>query len=245
MMCPVDKGGGQATMGTLRRHAGRIHYRRGERVVGREDFAIDVRDDGRSIRAYCEMEEGALTRDASWTLDQEHAPLEGHVRVVQDGGLVGSSWYRFIGRSTECEALTAQRGRVSQRLPGRAQYLGLHPLIGDGMIALARGRDAPGEERMVPGVTCSYDIKGESMLVALPISIGVRYVGEEDVEVIAGRFRAARYELRWQPRWPAAHLWVLGEDAVFLRLRWEVSGLDSQLVRLATAEGPHSPQFDW
>ncbi len=39
-------------MGTLRRHAGRIHYRRGERVVGREDFAIDVRDDGRSIRAY-------------------------------------------------------------------------------------------------------------------------------------------------------------------------------------------------
>ena len=77
------------------------------------------------------------------------------------------------------------------------------------------------------------------------ITIGVRYVGAEDVEVIAGRFRAERYELRWQPRWPAAHLWVLGEDAVFLRLKWEVSGLDSQLVRLATVEAPHSPQFDW
>ena len=113
------------------------------------------------------------------------------------------------------------------------------------MIALARGRDAPGEEWPIAGVTCSYDIKGESTLVALPITIGVRYVGSEDVEVIAGRFRAERYELRWQPRWPAAQLWVLGEDAVFLRLKWEVSGLDSQLVRLATTNAPHSPQFDW
>lgn len=232
-------------MSTLRRHAGRIHYRRGDEVVGREDFAIDVRADGRSIRAYCEMVDGALTRDAGWTLDARHAPVEGQVRVVQDGRLVGSSWYRFTARDTECEALTAQRGRVSQRLPGRAQYLGLHPLIGDGMIALARGRTAPGEEWPIAGVTCSYDIKGESTLVALPITIGVRYLGTEDVEVIAGRFRAERYELRWQPQWPAAQLWVLGEDALFLRLRWEVSGLDSQLVRFATREAPLSPQFDW
>lgn len=232
-------------MATLRRHAGRIHYRRGEHVAGREDFAIDVRADGRTIRAYCEMEEGAITRDAGWTMDAAHWPVEGQVRVVQDGGLVGSSWYRFTPEATECEALTAQRGRVSQRLEGRARYLGLHPLVGDGMIALARGREAPGEEWPIEGVTCSYDIKGESTLVALPITIGVRYVGSEDVEVIAGRFRAERYELRWQPRWPAAQLWVLGEDAVFLRLKWEVSGLDSQLVRLATTNAPHSPQFDW
>lgn len=232
-------------MPTLRRHAGRIHYVRDADVVGREDFAIDVRGNGRSIRAYCEMEEGALTRDAGWTLDAAHHPVEGHVRVVQDGELVGSSWYCFDGDVTQCEALTARRGRISQRLDVRAQYLGLHPLVGDGMIALVRGRDAPGEERMVESVTCSYDIKGESSLVALPLRIGVRYVGPAEVEVPAGRFAADRYELRWQPHWPAAHLWVHGEDAVFLRLRWEVSGLDSQLVRLATHGTPRSPQFGW
>ncbi len=237
-------------MATVRRHAGRIHYCRGgpgsgEPLAGREDFAIDVRDDGRSIRAYCEMEEGGLTRDAGWTLDAAHRPVEGQVRVVQHGDLVGSSWYRFTERGTDCEALTARRGRVSQHLPGRADYLGLHPLVGDGMIALARGREAPGEEWPIAGVTCSYDIKGESSLVALPISIGVRYLGPEEVEVIAGRFRAERYALRWQPQWPPAQLWVLGDDAVFLRLRWEVSGLDSQLARFATVDGAYSPQFDW
>ncbi|MCP5471428.1 MAG: hypothetical protein H7A18_05045 [Sinobacteraceae bacterium] len=232
-------------MTTTRRHAGRILYRCGEQLLGREDFAIDVRRNGRSIRAYCEMEEGALTRDTSWTLDAAHWPVEGHVRVVQHGTVVGSSWYRFTAEHTECEALTAQHGRVSQRLPGRARYLGLHPLIGDGAIALARGREAPGEEWRIPSVTCSYDTNGESSLVALPLMIGVRYLGPEQIEVPAGRFPAEHYELRWQPYWPPARLWVLGDDAVFLRLSWEVSGLDSQLVRFATADDARSPQFGW
>lgn len=220
-------------MSKLRRHSGRIEYRHADGIKGWERFDIDVRGDGRTIRAYCEMGEGDLTRDASWTLDAGHWPVEGHVRVVQHGELVGSSWYRFDGAETECESLTARFGRNSQRLPGRARYLGLHPLVGDGMIALSRGRDAPGEVRAIESVTCSYDINGESSLIALPISIGVAWMGEEEIEVPAGRFLADRYELRWQPHWPAANLWVHGEDALFLRLSWAFSGLDSQLVELS------------
>ncbi len=231
-------------MPTLRRHWGRILYRKAGEELGREEFDIDVRDNGRTIRAYCEMEEGALTRDASWTLDPDHWPTEGHVRVVQHGEPVGSSWYYFNGRETECESLTARLGRNSQRLAGRAQYLGLHPLIGDGLIALSRGTNAPGESRAVESVTCSYDINGESSLVALPISIGVAYIGTEDIEVPAGRFQADRYELRWQPHWPPARLWVHGEDAVFLRLEWDISGLCSELVEFGSASALRSPRFD-
>ena len=63
-------------MSGLRRIAGRIHYRTGDSIRGRETFAIDVRENGRTVRAYCEIEEGALTRDASWTLDAGHLPVE-------------------------------------------------------------------------------------------------------------------------------------------------------------------------
>lgn len=230
-------------MPTLRRHYGRVLYRRGDEIAGNEEFDIDVRDNGRTIRSYCEMAEGGLTRDASWSLDAEHWPVEGHVRVVQNGEMVGSSWYHFDGEVTECESLTARLGRSSQRLPGRARYLGLHPLVGDGMIALSRGKDAPGEFRTIESVTCSYDINGESWLVALPIQIEVAYVGEDRVEVPAGTFDADHYLLRWQPHWPAARLWVLGEDAVFLRLAWEFSGLDSQLVEFGTTTASQSPRF--
>ncbi len=228
-----------------RRHAGRIHYLKGDDIEAREDFAIDVRADGRTIRSYCEMAEGDLTRDASWTLDRAHRPVEGHVRVVQNGQQTGSAWYRFGEDFAECESLTATMGRTSQRLDGDVRYLGLHPLVGDGLIALARGTDAPGAERWIESVTCSYDINGETSLVALPIAIGVTYVGDEQITVPAGTFCAHRHAIRWQPHWPAAHLWVLGEDAVFLRLQWEFSGLDAQLVRLGTHSGAMSPQFDW
>lgn len=231
-------------MPTLRRHSGRILYHRGSAIVGREDFDIDVRDNGRTIRAYCEMEEGALTRDASWSLDAEHWPVEGHVRVVQNGEIVGSSWYHFEEDWTECESLTGRLGRNSQRLPGRAQYLGLHPLVGDGLIALSRGTDSPGEFRTIDSVTCSYDVNGESWIVALPIAIDVAYVGSEEVEVPAGTFAAERYALRWQPHWPDAHLWVYGEDAVFVRLKWEFSGLDSQLEEYATTTASDAPRFN-
>lgn len=229
---------------TGRRHWGRILYQSAEGEKGREDFAIDVRAGGRTIRSYCEMGEGNLTRDASWTLDADHRPVEGHVRVVLDGALVGSSWFRCTETDTECESLTRLMGRTSQRLPGRRDYLGLHPLIGDGMIAAARGHDAPGEERMIESVTCSYDINGDSGLVALPIGIAVTYVGPDSVTVPAGSFDAHHYLLRWQPHWPAAKLWVHGEDMIFLRLSWEISGLTSELVEFATNHGPRSPQFD-
>lgn len=226
-----------------RRHAGRIHYMKDGVIHGREDFAIDVRADGRTIRSYCEIADDDLTRDASWTLDAGHAPVEGHVRVVQGGRMTGSAWYRCTDDMTECESLTATMGRTSQRLPGRAQYLGLHPLVGDGMIALARSTDDAGAERMIESVTCSYDINGETSLVALPIAIGVTYVGPDEVTVPAGTFAAERYALRWQPHWPVAHLWVLGEDAVFVRLCWEFSGLDSKLIRHASTHAAISPQF--
>lgn len=232
-------------MNTLRRHAGRIIYRKQGIVHGREDFSIDVRPDGRTIRAYCEMEDGDLTRDASWTLDADHRPLEGQVRVVMDGRLVGSAFYVFGKTETNCEAQTAGMGRISQTLPGQADYLGLHALISDGMIGLARGTEAPGEFRAIRSVTCSYDIKGESGLVALPISIAVNYVGLNRITVPAGTFDALHYELQWSPKWPPAKLWVTQEDSVALRLTWEVSGLTSELERYGVTTDACSPLFSF
>lgn len=230
-------------MAYLRRHAGRIVYHHTDGPQGIEDFGIDVRADGRTLRAYCEMADGALTRDASWSLDPQLRPVEGQVRVVQHGQVTGSSWYYFTPEGAHCESLTASLGRTSRTLLGRFDYLGLHPLVGDGAIALARGTDAPGTERMISSITCSYDVNGESELVALPIEIGVTYLGRDDLTVPAGTFAADAYELRWQPHWPPAQLWVHGDDAVFLRLVWSFSGLDCQLERYRTMTGSDSAWF--
>lgn len=227
----------------LRRHAGRIVYHHADGPKGIEDFGIDVRASGRTFRAYCEMAEGALTRDASWSLDADLRPVEGQVRVVQHGHLTGSSWFHVTPEGVHCESVSVGSARTGKTVAGECAYLGLHPLVGDGAIALARGTDAPGVERMIPSVTCSYDVNGETELVALPIEIGVTYRGREDVTVPAGTFGADAYELRWQPHWPAARLWVHGEDAVFVRLTWSFSGLDCQLERYRATSGSDSAWF--
>ncbi|PEQ10410.1 hypothetical protein B2G71_22575 [Novosphingobium sp. PC22D] len=215
---------------SARRLAGEIVYNHALGVRGRERFDIDIRPNGRTVRAYCIMANGQLTRDASWTLDAEHRPVEAQVRVVRKGELVGATSYRFTDEETHCEALTAALGRVSQVLPGRRDYVGLHPLVGDGMIAIRVGTANPGVRVEVPSVTCSYDIEGESSLLALPITIGVTYLGPEEIEVPAGRFAAQHFLLEWGPDWPPARLWVDPDDYVTLRLSWEVSGLTSELV---------------
>lgn len=231
-------------MSSLRRYSGRVAYRDAKGVCGREDFAIDVRSNGRTLRAYCEIDDGHITRDASWTLDADHHPAEGHVRVVQHGALVGSSYYTFDDSGTRCEALTATGGRQTLLLPERPDYLGLHPLIGDATIALARGIDAPGEERMIPTITCSRDINGETGLTAIPMEIGVRYCGEEELDVQAGHFTARRYEMNWGKDWPPAQMWVHGPDAIFLKMEWVVSGRVYELVSLSSCDAPYGPQFD-
>lgn len=88
-------------------------------------------------------------------------------------------------------------GRISQTLPNRPAYLGLHPLVGDGMITLALGTDHPGVTRQVSTITCSYDIAGESGFIAMPMEIGVTYIGPEKVGVPAGTFNADHYHLQW------------------------------------------------
>jgi hypothetical protein len=108
-------------------------------------------------------------------------------------------------------------------------------LVGDGLIARTRGREAPGTTRIISSVTCSYSPDGESDLLALPIKIGVEYVGEEPVTVKAGQFHASRYAVSWRPEWPSADLWVLGDDAVFLKLHWSMTGATYELARLERA----------
>lgn len=225
---------------TKRNYSGQIVYRGENGIRGRENFSMNIRDTGRTIRAYCEIDEDEpVVRDTSWTLDSDWRPIEAHVRVTLGERLGGSLWFHLADTHVECESLSGSYGRVSQRLEGRADYMGLHPLVGDGLIGALRGCHSPGVEIPLNSITYSYAANGDTDLLALPLAIGVIYVGEESVEVPAGRFDAHHFQIKWQPHWPAANLWVHGEDFIFLRLSWEVSRTTSELVSLSQT-GPVS-----
>jgi len=216
--------------------SGEVSYKRGDvGERGREWFILHAHPNGRRVvRATCEMDDEKLVRDTSWTVDEKWHPIEGHVRCVIDGQLAGSTWYKFDGNVVTCEAQTAQHGRVSQQRTSDRPYefLGLHPLIGDGLIAAVRGRDRPGEERVINSITCSYSPNGEKDLLALPIEIGLTYLGPEKLTVPAGTFDAQRFGIRWRQEWPPADYWVFGEDYIFLKSTWSVSTLVCETTSL-------------
>ncbi len=216
---------------------GQISYRLADGGArGREWFSIHRHPGGRTVRAMCEMDAEALIRDTSWSLDPQWRPVEGHVRVTLKGVLAGSTWYAIDGNVCRCRALTATHGHVDQVLTSASPFLflGLHPLIGDGLLAAACGLEQPGIERTINAVTCSYSPNGERELLALPIAIGVTYVGGERLTVPAGEFEAHKFAVRWRPEWPPADYWVFGEDFVFLKSTWSVSQLTCSLESFRT-----------
>lgn len=214
--------------------AGMIHYIGPEGVNGREWFEMVPHPGGRTLRAFCEMDGIGLSRDVTMALDARSRPIDGYVRIIQDGKVRGSTLFIAGENSVECEGFTRELGRISQckPLPGALEYLGLHPLVGDALVTLSRGTDCPGAFRTVHGITNSASPNGELGLLAMPTAIDVAYLGDETIEVPAGRFDAQHFALRWRPEWPAADLWVHGPLALFLRLTWSMIDSRYELVQL-------------
>lgn len=219
---------------------GRIAYFAGDgRENGRERFELIAHGGGHTLRAFCEMDDAALTRDVTLALDQEWHPRDGFVRITKRGAEAASLWFD-VGE-TEVRLTGSIDGTriVSPALamPGRLAYLGLHPLQGDAVIVQARGTDRPGDFVAIPCATNSVSPDGDEAVGLRPVTIDVAYHGEETISVAAGTFAARRYALRWDPAWPPADLWVRAHDCVFLKLYWSHVPATYELTELSEADG--------
>ncbi|WP_439533255.1 hypothetical protein [Polymorphobacter sp.] len=211
---------------------GRISYRDANGETGREWFEMVRHAHGRTLRAFCEMDDMDLSRDVTIALDAQSRPVDAFVRVIRGGAVVGSTLFLLGEDRLECLGDIAGPGRIAQRiaLDRPLAYLGLHPLVGDALIATARGTGDEGDYIPVNCYANSQAAAGDEGLYAMPVTIDVAYLGTEDLAVEAGTFTARRYALRWKPDWEPALLWVHGDEALFLRLEWPMIGARYELV---------------
>jgi hypothetical protein len=212
--------------------SGRIRYSDTSGETGREWFEMVRHKGGRTLRAFCEMDDMDLSRDVTIALGLDQRPVDAFVRVIRGGEIIGSTLFQLDADRLGCQGRIAGLGDVRQSLPlGRPlAYLGLHPLVGDALIALARGTRDEGAYQPIECITNSQGPAGDTGLTAIPVTIDVAWLGEEVIDVPAGRFAAQAYALRWKPEWEPARLWVHGEDALFLKLEWPMFGLSYALV---------------
>jgi hypothetical protein len=192
------------------------------RETGRERFDLSSQHGGFVLRAFCEMDDVALTRDVTLAMDRDWRPLDAFCRITRHGHREAAMWFD-VSETAVClhsRIGTLPSASTSLPLDLPLDYLGLHPLQGDALIVNRRGTDKPGEYVPIASVTNSISPNGDEAVGARKLAIEVAYLGEESIDVAAGKFAARHYALRWDPAWPPADLWVRQQDCIFLAMRW-------------------------
>lgn len=223
---------------THRSYRGRIDYIRDQGGVrGREFFSVTVQANGkRTARAQCEMDDIGLLRDVTQTLSRNWQPQDAFVRLVSKGKFMGSGWFRFLPDGVECEAFTRNEGRISQRIhtDGPVQIFASHPLMTDGWQTKAYDHTGPKTQTIPRWSNPSPRPDGGSGPMVGMGTKTITYAGEESVTVPAGTFRCRRYEIHASnPKNPPMSTWVMGEDAVFVKMRWDLLKTEYVLAEIS------------
>lgn len=221
-------------------YRGRIAYLRdGRGELGREWFTVSVNAEQRTVRAYCEMDDIALTRDVTYTVDGAWRPLDAFVRLTKAERFVGASAFWFDEQGVDCEGFTASDGRFSQRvnLPRRSTLFAPHPLVTDGWQAAAfdysRG---VGRQRLEWCTNSSPEPDGGTGPNVGVVYKDLEYCGDERVTVAAGTFLARRMKIHplmnEMANWPPLEFWVAGTDFLMVKMRWDLLKSTYELVKL-------------
>ena len=204
------------------------------RETGREWFELIDQPGGHVLRAYCEMDDAALTRDVTLRMDRDWRPQDGFCRIVHGDGRSAAMWFAVGQDEVRLDSTIDGVRSAPQTLPLDAPlaYLGLHPLQGDALIVKQRGCDRVGEFIAIACMTNSISPNGDEAIGLHRVTIEVAFLGHTEMTVPAGTFAAAHYALRWAPEWPPADLWVRARDDLFLRMAWSHVAAAYELVEL-------------
>jgi hypothetical protein len=203
--------------------AGRIAYRNAAGAeTGHERFELVSHSGGHVLRALCDMAAIDLLRDVTLAMDANWRPIDGFCRIIKHGTRAAASCFALTPASVDITTFLGDDTCLHQHIALSAplDYLGLHPLQGDALIAQIRGTSAPGTFISIAAVTNSISPNGDEGLTGTTTTIDVAYLGDESLTVTAGTFAARRYQLRWRSDWPAADMWIEAATGVFLLMRW-------------------------
>lgn len=218
----------RSVIGNLQYTSNQAHRLGAER--GRESFRMDIHQDGsRVLAAHSEIDDAPpVVRDVNLRVDADNLPRECFVRIAVGGQFRGSGWFAFNGHEAQCESTTTVEGRVSQRyaLDAPLRAFGNHAIINDAyamsLYDLAQG---PGKQTFFM-LLSSPDHRGATGPMLFPVQLAIEYVGEEDITVIAGTFRARHFrilDVGMPEEHPDYDLWVTADDD-YIILRATVTG---------------------
>lgn len=168
---------------------------------GREYFTLNQQADGVDLLlAHCEIDDAPnVIRDVSLALrHDDSSPIDCSVRLSVDDRFEGSGWMRFTAGQAECESYNWRDGRIRQQLdlPKPARWLQAHPIMGDALLMrLYDLEQGPGKQMQSDIYLTSPDHRGATGPLLFSTRFGIRYLGEETINVEAGKFNARHFQV--------------------------------------------------
>ena len=168
---------------------------------GREYFTLTRQADGTSVLlAHCEIDdEPNVIRDVTMAFRHEDSkPLDCSVRLTVGDEFEGSGWMRFADGFAECETFNTRDGRITQRIetPRPVRWLQSHPIVGDALLMkLYDLEQGPGKTFFEDLYLTSPDHRGATGPLLFRTAFSIVYIGEEDMTVAAGAFRARHFQV--------------------------------------------------
>jgi hypothetical protein len=174
------------------------------------------------MRATCELEfpEPKVLRDVIVGYDAASRVTDAHVRLVIGDRYCGSGWYWREGDFLELDAGLANSGRVHERKPFDASVHDLlaHPVIGDGFYTRHVSPHSGPRRQKLTFLAVSADHRGATPPALSAVEVTVAYLGNESVDVAAGRFDCHHYQYladdveRRPATSPPIDVWVTADD---------------------------------
>ncbi len=201
---------------------------------GSEKFDLLVHPDGSHTLS---ITSDMTARHAWFTVvlrqDSNFRPLEASAFYWNGGRYKGSGHFLVTDETVQAQSNGPVSGRHHQQSKVPARFsLGLHPVSADGWhTALHDPKGTARQTISLYSVEASADLTKPVLGALLPLQI--EFVGDETIEVPAGRYATKRYRLAGMN-----DLWVHGEERIVIRSDLPARGLRYVLTRLSDSAQP-------
>ncbi len=211
------------------------YFHREHGLTGREAFSISAAADGsRTVRALCEMDDGELLRDVTYTVDASWRPQHAFVQLMLGGKAAGAGWFKFERDAIAFDGVDAAGARHSALVPADPApvVFAPHPLIIDGWQSAAFDPAGPSRQSY-RSATCSLEPDGGTAPFPAFTTKVMERVRRETIEVEAGTFDCDFFRIHpHRPDWSPLEMWITGEDRILCRMDWKVLDSSYRLLRL-------------
>ena len=186
---------------------------------GGTDWTLTVQSDGsRTLRAFQPLPAANSQLNGFWRLDQNFRPLEAFIHVINQGALLGSTFYAV--QDTKMTAHVSTPAGLTTEIidvPDNFSLL-LHPIPADGWHFVGYDFDKGGAQTKP---ICVLGAAGPSTLCGV-VDFKLEFLGDEDVKVPAGTFSTKHFKFG-----DTADIWITNDDDRHV-VRHEFTGMDTR-----------------